>query len=246
MLKILEKIRAVHVVLILALATIILLWIRTNQLQNNVVHLISTNDTLVTYINELNQRVYDLPSQQIDVNLINKLAKVDSSYNALKERLKSLDRSQNDLIAAINVSITARDSGSTTNIVNEYYVQEPESDETVKFRTFRYKDDLIEIHSSVSNKLTHIDHDYKIDLGNVYVDVFKAPGRTYETFLTFSNSKLNLSSQRVIVGVRPIPAFVISAGVGASVTYANKQLYAGPSLNLTAGIPLYTFYKHSK
>lgn len=242
MLKLLEKIKASHIIILLLLGVIILLWSRTNKLQQDVIHLITTHDTLITYINELDQRVYDLPIIAVDPTIVNKLAKVDSSYNVLNKRIKALGESQKHLLASLDLVIESAGTVTSNYITNQYY----NADSTELFRTFASDDGLLNIQSSTSSKLDSISHDYKLTLGNIYIDIFRRSNRSLDAYLTFANPKLNLFSQRAYIAQSPVPAFTVSAGLGLGTLYANKNLYFGPTLSLHAGIPIYTIYKQKK
>lgn len=217
------------------------MWIQTNHLRNDLANFTATNDSLKTYINTLGQRVYDLPTQTLDPSLIDKLAKVDSSYNMLKHRIKELDQKNKDLIASLNVLLEAKGTVNSTYVTNEYYENE---DSTKYYRTFHSNDGLLDLNTTVASTLDSISNDYKLNLGNIYVDIFGRSKGRFNTFLTFDNPKLNLVSQSAIVARSPIPNFAVVAGAGVAFIYSNKTVPVGPGIGLFAGYPLYIHYKY--
>jgi len=208
-----------------------------------------TNDTLVTYINELGQRVYDIPVQVIDPTVIGKLRAVDSTYKELDRRIRAFDKKHKDLMASMALVLESEGTVSSTYVTNNYYSE----DSTVYSKTFHYDDGLLDAYTTIPNTLDSIETSYKINLGKMYIDIFnKRRGilsrsePLYDVYATFDNPKVNLLSQRVSVGLRPVPVVSITAGGGFAIVQHNKQLHWGPSLYLGAGIPLYTFYKHKR
>jgi hypothetical protein len=190
------------------------------------------------YINELNHKVHELPSQEVDMSLLNKLAKVDSSYAVLNSRIQSLGRSNKDLQLSLNLLLEASGELSGSKVTNEYItVNEGET-------FYQSSDGTLELLTTVIEELDSIKHAYKINLGEAHVDIFKGRRKQYDAYLTFTNPNLQLSSQKAFVASKPVPRFVLTAGIGYGAAYANKQLLLAPTIGLHAGIPLYTYYTH--
>lgn len=223
-----------------------MLWIKTTHLQNNVIHLVSTNDTLVTYVNKINQRVYDMPVQQVDPGLIKQLAKVDSTYKMLNDRIKLLDRKHKDLIASMDFILEAKGHVTSTYITNEYYGDStgvPNEESPIIFKTFHADDGFLSINSTATSLLDEIKHDYTVDFGKASVDLFKGPGRTFDAFLTLDNPNIKLTSQNIKVRRTPRPILTLSAGVLGGVYFTKNAVDVAPGIGVSIGVPIYTIYK---
>lgn len=243
MLKALKEIKAVHVILILSLITIVLLFIRTKSLEASVIRSITTNDTLITYINDLRQRVYELPSVNYDPSIIKQLSKIDSNYQNLVSRFKSLNKSYKDLQASVNLSIVASDSGRITHVDSLFYIKDSITQLPIKVATFEKDDGLLRLKATTDSNLDYLDYQYDVMINKAYVDVFKAPGGTFKAVVTFDNPNVHLASQMSYVRSRPRPILSLSAGLTGGMYISESSLKIAPGIGITVGVPLYTFYK---
>lgn len=220
------------------------MWIRTNDLKESLAQSNNASDSLVTYINDLNQRVYELPTKDYTKEMIRGLARVDSNYNALLSRVKSLNRSYKDLQSTVSLAISAGGSGTTTNIYNEI-VGDTSSNEVDSLiaTTFKIDDGLLNMSATTTSALRSLDYEYSVGIDKVYVDVFKGRRGTFSAVVTVDDPRVKISSPVSIVRSQPRPFFTLSAGVNGSIFLHDGAVYAAPGLGISAGIPIITLYK---
>lgn len=234
-----------HVLLLISVVTLVLLWNRTKGLENALAYSHVETDSLVTYINELNQRVYELPSELAPQNkaLLNKIAKLDSTYNQMAARLKAMNKSYKDLEASLSMVIESSDTASITNITNQYYVVDSTNQDSFRVATFEKDDGLLRLKATVPSTLTDLAYEYSLSINKAHVDLFRGRRGTLNAVVTFDDPRIKLSSQTFSVRSKPTPLFVVSAGLNASLFLVDQTVKAAPGLGVSLGVPIWTVYK---
>jgi hypothetical protein len=227
---------------------IYLIFFRTGKSNKDLYYIIQQQDSiLTTYINELDQKVFELTAKEFDAGLSKLLIEQDKRFAEFEKRLKINNNKLKDVISSVEFDADFIGQGTLEKIRVDTVYQTDTIPFYLKDKKYEYIfDDGFLSFKADTNRLAI----YSFSPGLVFVDVFtkkkifRSP--SYSSVLSFENPHVSLNSSNVFVRSQPNIWLVIGPSLGLSATYYNNEFIFRPSVGINATIPIIRISKQRK